>query len=85
MRTIQELAVEAVAVQSACNLSGVVYSFAAVLHELWEHASRGGHGTDWVNQHPITQAFVGKLVSLSCPQGEGDAYRQVMALAEQAA
>ena len=85
MRTIKELAEEAVAVQDACNLSGVVHSFASVLDDLWRHAKRQGEGTDWVNQHPITKAFVGKLVSLSRLQQGDDAYRQVMALAEPAA
>jgi hypothetical protein len=85
MRPIHALAAEALAAQDACNLSGVVHSFAEVLDDLWLHAQAAGQGTDWVNRHPITRAFVGKLASLSHLQNGDGTYRQVVGLAGQAA
>jgi len=69
VRTIQQLAQLAIDVQNACNLSGVAHSFSKVVSELWEHAHEQKKGTDWVNKHPIVQAFADKLASLSHIQG----------------
>jgi hypothetical protein len=85
MRPIHALAAEALTVQDACNLSGVVHAFAEVLDDLWQHAHAAGQGTNWVNCHPITRAFVGKLASLSRLQDGDGTYRQVVGLAGQAA
>ena len=65
MKDLKELAKEAYAVQNACNLSGVVHSMAAAMSDLWEIARSENKGTDWVNNHPITRAYVSKLVSLA--------------------
>ena len=62
--TIQEAAKMALDVQNACNLSGVVRSFAEVTHVLWLEASKLEKGTDWVNQHPISVLFADKIASL---------------------
>lgn len=64
-RSISNLAADALAVQNACNLSGVAYSFAGAMSALWAHAHATGMGTGWVNQHAITRAYLCKLVSLS--------------------
>jgi hypothetical protein len=64
-RSLQELAQEALSVQDACNLSGVVHAMSRVMSDLWDHARQAGQGTDWVNRHPITQVFIDKLVQLS--------------------
>ena len=64
-RTIAEHAKDALMVQNACNLSGVVHSLDTVVTDLWEEANRIGKGTDWVNTHPIVKAYVDKLASLS--------------------
>ena len=64
-RTLKEHAKDALNVQNACNLSGVVHSFDKVVTDLWEEANRIGKGTDWVNTHPIVQAYVDKLASLA--------------------
>jgi hypothetical protein len=85
MRPIHELAAEALTVQDACNLSGVAHSFGKVLDDLWQHAQAAGQGTDWVNCHPITRAFVGKLAALSHLQNGDGTYHQVLDLAGQAA
>jgi hypothetical protein len=44
--TLQEAAKEALQVQDACNLSGVVKSFARVVDALWEEAQGAGQGLD---------------------------------------
>lgn len=65
MYTMQEAAKLALDVQDACNLSGVVKTFAKVLDTIWDEAHKQGRGTDFVNTHPITVLFVSKLESLS--------------------
>lgn len=58
-----ELAVEC---QDASNLSGVLSSFKAAVHEaVWSEARRLGHGTRWVNQHPVCYLFIFKLLALN--------------------
>ena len=44
---------DAMYVQSACNLSGVVNSFNDVIGRIWDEANENKYGTDWVNKHPI--------------------------------
>ena len=62
--TIKEAAKQALAVQDACNLSGVVHALDKIVTLLWEEANRTGGGTEWVNRHPITVLFVDKLADL---------------------
>ena len=56
---------DAIAVQDACNLSGVVHSFSNIVSRLWDEARVTGEGTDWVNQHPICVLFADKIASLT--------------------
>lgn len=70
MPTVREMAIEAVQVQDACNLAGVVHGLARVVSQL--HDSKEYKGTTWVNHHPIVQAWVDKLASLSGVQGFTD-------------
>ncbi len=49
----------------ACNLSGVVHSWAAWVSLLWQEAQRLGRGTDWVNQHPVNVILADKLRQLA--------------------
>lgn len=63
--TMKQAARLALDVQDACNLSGVVKTFATVLDTLWTDAHERGKGTDWVNTHPVTVLFVNKLESLT--------------------
>jgi hypothetical protein len=80
-RPLSQLAQEALDVQDASNLSGVVQTFVKALEDLWEHAKAEERGTDWVNQHPVTKAYVSKLISL-CGWAVGDGtFREVIALA----
>lgn len=56
---------EALQVQDACNLSGVVHSFNDGVSLLWDIARINGKGTDWVNQHRYCRLFASKIQSLS--------------------
>lgn len=92
-----ELAREALQVQDACNLSGVVISFARVVPRvralLEEDARRVGTEealrgltTTAVNRHPICQLWADKIASLTGTQFESvwstAAYGQVEALSK---
>lgn len=61
-RTLDELMVEALQVQDACNLSGVVHSFSRALTELREN---GINDTDALNNHPISVLYSDKIASLT--------------------
>ena len=64
--TIQRAAQTAVDCQDACNLSGVLYSFAdAMKTAIRPEAERLNKGTDWINQHPIVYMFAYKLLALN--------------------
>jgi hypothetical protein len=63
--TLQEAAKLSMACQDACNLTGVLYSWARVGPVLWAEANRLGKGTDWVNSHPVNILFASKLASLT--------------------
>jgi hypothetical protein len=85
-RTMADLAREALAVQDACNLSGVVHGFSrsiSRLRALLEAEGKGG--TDAVNGHPICQLWADKIASLAGVQDVGceaysAAYQTVKAL-----
>lgn len=51
----------ALQVQDACNMSGVVHSFAKIMGEMCE----AGLDTDARNQHPVSKLFIAKLCSLA--------------------
>lgn len=61
---LKTAAQRALQVQDACNLSGVVRSFSLITEILWTEARAQGHGTDWVNRHPIAVMFSSKIASL---------------------
>ena len=55
----------AIFAQDACNLSGIVISFAEVTRKVWGEANALGKGTDWVNTHPICVLYANKIGSLA--------------------
>jgi hypothetical protein len=69
--TIKEAAKEALAVQNASNLSGVVRTFRDCLDTLWDEAHATGKGTAFVNQHPIAVLFADKIADLSGAKAYG--------------
>lgn len=67
-RTIVDLAREALSVQDACNLSGVVHSYARAVSRL--RALLPDAGTEAINQHPICQLWADKCSSLAGVQAQ---------------
>lgn len=68
VRCMKELAKEALDVQNACNLSGVVHSFSRAIGDLREIARlEKWESTDKINRHPICILFADKIASLSSP------------------
>jgi hypothetical protein len=66
MKTIKELAKEALDVQNACNLSGVVHGFSRAITDLRACLeAEGKGGTQAVNEHPICVLWSSKIASLT--------------------
>jgi hypothetical protein len=81
MKTLQQLAKEALDVQDASNLSGVVHAFHRAISDLWDNARQLNEGTDWVNRHPVCRAYISKLVSLSRHVPEDATFEETNAIA----
>jgi hypothetical protein len=56
----------ALQVQDACNLSGVVKSFAKDFDAIWNEAREQNKGTDYVNTHPICRLYLEQIAYLVC-------------------
>jgi hypothetical protein len=65
---------EALQVQDASNLSGVVKSLATAMDCIWAEARDVGEGTEYVNTHPVVRLFVSKLMSLAHYTDDQDEY-----------
>lgn len=61
----RKLAKDALDVQNACNLSGVVHEFSRAMDSLWSLARYAGEGTEWVNTHPVSILYSSKIASLT--------------------
>ncbi len=84
VRSLVELAREALAVQDACNLFGVVRSYARALSRLWSLLPEAG--TEAINRHPIAQLWADKCAHLTGTQRTGwavEAYEATRQLAEE--
>lgn len=86
-RMMIDLAREALAVQDACNLSGVVHGFSRSISRL--RALLPMAGTDAINRHPVCQLWADKIAQLSGTQTLGTsvmfaAYREVDRLSKPA-
>ena len=55
----------AIVVQDACNLSGVLKSFAEVMEKICYEAHQLEVGTDWKNKHPISVLYASKIAALT--------------------
>ena len=76
---------QALDIQNACNLSGVVFTFAKVMQAICDEAHEQGQGTDWKNSHSICVLFADKITSLTqCNQewAYTNAYRDAMQKSE---
>lgn len=60
--TIKQAAEQAIDVQDACNLSGVLRSFVLVIDAL---RANGVAGTDAIATHPVSVLFADKIRSLT--------------------
>ena len=58
---LQKAAQDALTVQDACNLSGVVHAFSRAMTAIREDSE----GTDEANHHPIAVLFADKIMSLT--------------------
>lgn len=56
---------DALEVQNACNLSGILHSWAAIMTKIREEASALGKGSDYINTHPVNVLFADKVRSLT--------------------
>ena len=56
---------DAIQVQDACNLSGVVHSMAEAMESVCGMANRLGKGTTWKNRHPVIVLFAAKVAHLA--------------------
>lgn len=64
--TLKEAAQEALDVQNACNLSGVLRSFHEIVSgPIRDEARKQGKGIEFVNTHPIVTLFLSKLCDLN--------------------
>ena len=64
-RDLAQLAQEALDIQNACNLSGVVHAWSRSISRLRELCPK--EDTDFYNQHPISRLFADKCASLADP------------------
>lgn len=63
--TIDKAAKMALDCQDACNLSGVVFSFAEAMKAICDADNESHRGTEWKNTHPIVTVFLEKLIALN--------------------
>jgi hypothetical protein len=61
----RDIYADALTVQNAVNLSGVVKAWADVMEEIWREAREKGKGTDYVNTHPVNVLFASKVADLT--------------------
>ena len=75
---------DAIEAQNACNLSGLVFSFAKAMEDVCKEANRLGQGTDWKNNHCLVRFWLHTLSALSgnYSQIEEDSYAEVYKLAQ---
>lgn len=52
-------------VQSASNLSAVVYSWSRIMENICREAQRLNEGTQWKNEHPINRLFAEQVMHLT--------------------
>ena len=67
MKTIRDIAQSALDVQNACNLSGVVHSFSALMTLLSEQ----GLSSEEKNRHPAVILYSNKIASLCGSESGG--------------
>lgn len=56
---------DALDIQNASNLSGLVHSLPAVVDAVWQEAYEQKEGTEDVNTHPVLTLWLDKLCTLA--------------------
>jgi len=51
--------------QTACNLSGIVFSFAEIMKRICNEDRNLNEGTEWRNKHPICRLFAEQIIHLT--------------------
>lgn len=66
MKTLKQLADDAIHVQDACNLIAVANSFAQVIKDVQQNLADAGKesGTDAIRNHPIVQLWADKIYDM---------------------
>ena len=88
MRTLKEMASEAITIQDACNPLGLTKTFAQVTQDLADQLQeRGEFSTANICRHPIFRLWASKLhdlagMGLSDTDRYGEAYEACKKLAE---
>lgn len=67
-KDISDLAREAILVQDACNIRGVLRAAHEASLILGRHPEC--NGTDWINNHPVMVLFADKIQSLATMSGD---------------
>jgi hypothetical protein len=79
--TEQNLLRDAMSSQGACNLGGLIHGWARAMSALQAEANALGHGTDWINKHPVNALFAEQVYFLT---GSGARYSEAYAAANKA-
>lgn len=69
--TEAELCQQALDVQDACNLSGVVHAYSNAMSALWVLADEKKWGTSDINTHPVAILYADKCAHLTRTQSLG--------------
>lgn len=85
MKNLKELAQEALNVQDASNLSGVVHAFSRAMTDL--RGNLPNASTEALNHHPVSVLFADKIAHLTGTQKFGHptiskAYREIYKILE---
>ncbi len=80
-KTIQQAASDALAVQSACNLSGVVYAFKDAMDVLNNEKNANGGGSDFIRNHAVCRLFAEQIMYLTSGKDYYDASKECTKLA----
>ncbi len=65
---------DALHVQTACNLSGVVHSFNRVMKKICNQSNKEQRGTEWKNSHPICRLYAEQIMHLTAETEYSAAY-----------
>ncbi len=68
MKTLVDLAQDALDVQDACNLTGVVHGFSRAMTRLRE--LEPGKDTEFYNRHAVSVLWAGKIAQLTACEDE---------------